>query len=65
MSKEQMIQQIRDRNRTAKHDYLVHFSEEALEQYLSRLTTISGHRGRGSGWVRNTTSPAVITRAAH
>ncbi|WP_145080865.1 hypothetical protein [Poriferisphaera corsica] len=64
MSKEQMIQAIRNRNRTAKPEYLGHFDEQDLQQYLARLTSIHGRRGRESRWVRNTTSPAVITRIA-
>ena len=65
MSKEQMIKAIRNRNRTAKEEYLGTFTEEALQQYLNRLTCVLGQRGRNSRWIRNTTSPAVITRLAH
>ncbi|QQE10105.1 hypothetical protein JD969_11320 [Planctomycetota bacterium] len=64
MSKEQMIQAIRNRNRTAKPEYLGDFTESDLQQYLMRLTSVHGRRGRNSRWIRNTTSPAVITRIA-
>ena len=64
MSKEQMIQAIRQRNRSAKMEYLVGFNEDALQTYLQRLTNVVGHRGRNSRWVRQTTSPCVCTRVA-
>jgi len=63
MSKQQMIDLIRQRNRSASSDFLVKFDEEALRTYLRRLTTVQGHRGRSSVWVREGVSPASITRA--
>lgn len=64
MSKLRMIEQIRVHNRSARTDFLTHFDEEALKQYLARLTHLSGRRGRTSVWVRQAEGPAVITRAA-
>ena len=63
MSKQQMIEMIRQRNRSASSEFLVKFDEEALRTYLRRLTTLHGHRGRASTWVRQGISPASITRA--
>lgn len=63
MSKQQMIEQIRERNRSASNDFLVKFDEEALQNYLQRLTTLQGHRGRSSVWVRKGIAPASVMRA--
>lgn len=63
MSKQQMIELIRQRNRSASSEFLVKFDEEALQTYLRRLTTLQGHRGRSSIWVREGIAPASITRA--
>lgn len=63
MSKQQMIDLIRQRNRSASNEFLVKFDEEALQTYLRRLTTLQDHRGRASVWVRQGIAPATITRA--
>lgn len=63
MSKQQMIEQIRERNRSASNEFLVKFDEEALRTYLRRLSTLQGNRGRSSVWVRTGISPASMTRA--
>ncbi|GAB4107944.1 MAG: hypothetical protein Kow00105_12670 [Phycisphaeraceae bacterium] len=63
MSKQQMIELIRQRNRSASSEFLVKFDEEALSNYLRRLTTLQGHRGRSSVWVRQGANPASVTRA--
>ena len=63
MSKQQMIDLIRQRNRSASSEFLVKFDEEALQTYLQRLTTLQDHRGRASVWVRQGIAPATITRA--
>ncbi len=62
MSKLQIIEAIRNRNRTANQEFLISFDERALANYLERLTTINGQRGRGSRWVRQGDTPAVVTR---
>ena len=64
MTKQQTIELIRQRNQSASAEFLTHFDERSLETYLRRLATVSNHRGPRSRWVRETTSPAVTTRAA-
>ncbi len=62
MSKQQMIEMIRERNQSASNDFLVKFDEEALRNYLHRLTSLQGRRGRTSVWVRTGIAPASVTR---
>lgn len=62
MSKQQMIDAIRQHNRSAEAEFLIEFNEVALKNYLERLTTIHGRRGRASVWVRTGETPAVVTR---
>ncbi|MFW5682320.1 MAG: hypothetical protein ACOC1G_04880 [Phycisphaeraceae bacterium] len=64
MSKLRMIEQIRMHNRSARTDFLTHFDEAALKQYLARLTHLHGRRGPTSVWVRESQNPAVVTRTA-
>lgn len=64
MTKQQTIDMIRQRNHSASAEFLTRFDEQSLDTYLRRLSTVCDHRGRNSRWVRNTTSPAVTTRAA-
>lgn len=63
MSKQQMIEAIRQHNRSAPDTFLGTFNEKALESYLRRLTTVQGRRGRGSVWVREADTRAIVTRA--
>ena len=63
MSKQQMIERIREHNRSASSEFLVKFDEEALSTYLRRLTTLQDHRGRSSVWVRKGIAPASVMRA--
>ncbi len=63
MNKQEMIEQIRSRNRSASVEFLVHFDEKALTSYLNRLTRVNGHRGRDSVWVRESESRAIVTRS--
>ena len=63
MSKQQMIERIQKTNRGAKREFLEAFDEPALRQYLRRLDTVLGRRGKGSVWVREGHSPAIVTRA--
>ena len=58
MSKQQMIELIQQRNRTARPEFLMKFEEPALRDYLERLTVVLGRRGRGSVWVRQGRTPA-------
>jgi len=62
MNKRQMIEQIRQRNQSASDEFLLGFDEGALEQYLERLTSVVGHRGKDSVWVRSSEAPAVVAR---
>jgi len=57
-----MIDAIRRQNRSAAVAFLTAFDEQALENYLKRLTRVHGQRGRSSIWVREGKSPAVVTR---
>jgi len=63
MSKSQMIELIRTKNRSANTEFLSGFDEASLQSYLRRLTELQGHRGRQSIWVRQTQQPAVVFRA--
>lgn len=60
MSKQQVIEQIRQTNRGVKAEFLAGFDEAELNRYLRRLTEVLGHRGPGSVWVREANSPAVV-----
>jgi len=64
MSKAQMIDAIRQHNRSAEAEFLTSFDEPTLQSYLDRLTRLSNHRGPSTSWVRTGASPAIITRAA-
>ena len=60
MSKQQIIEAIRQHNRSAEVDFLISFDEQALRTYLQRLQTLVG--GRGSVWVQQGETRAVVTR---
>jgi len=62
MSKQQIIEAIRQYNRTANQDFLTTFDAQILESYLRRLTFIQGRRGPSSIWVRQGDTSAVVTR---
>lgn len=62
MSKQQVIEAIREQNRSAATEFLIHFNEQELQAYLSRLTQVNGHRGRMSIWVRQSDARSVVTR---
>ncbi|MFN3166536.1 MAG: hypothetical protein ACE37H_05675 [Phycisphaeraceae bacterium] len=62
MTKQQTIDLIRQRNHSASAEFLTRFDERSLDAYLRRLSTVCNQRGRGSRWVRETTSPAVTAR---
>ncbi len=64
MNKQELIEHIRQRNRSVSDEYLVRFNEKALQSYLDRLTHVVGRRGRDSRWVRQSDGPAVVTREA-
>ena len=62
MTKQQTIDLIRQRNHSASTEFLTRFDERSLDVYLRRLSTVCDNRGRGSRWVRQTTSPAATER---
>ncbi len=62
MSKQQLIEAIRERNRSASEDFLVGFDVGALNNYLSHLDYQSGPRGRDAMWVRTGETPAIVAR---
>ncbi|MFW6060103.1 MAG: hypothetical protein ACODAQ_07965 [Phycisphaeraceae bacterium] len=62
MSKHEMIEAIRERNRSAKPEFLLSFDEQTLQSYLQRLTHLANHRGRESVWTRDGASRSVVTR---
>ena len=59
MSKTDLIAAIREHNPSADEHFLNAFNEPTLQTYLDRLTKLQGHRGRGSTWIRQATTPAV------
>jgi hypothetical protein len=62
MSKQQLIEQIRQKTRGVPADFLETFDEPTLQQYLNRLTRVMGRRGRDSVWVRDGGAAAVASR---
>lgn len=58
-SKQQIIEAICEHNRSAAREFLINFEERALENYLTRLTTLQNHRGRTSIWVRPASNRAI------
>lgn len=62
MSKLEIIEAIRLKNRTADQAFLVAFDTRTLASYLKRLTTIQGRRGPSSRWIRQGDTAAVVTR---
>jgi hypothetical protein len=61
MKKEQLIEAIRNFNRSVQHEFLSGFPECELESYLRRLQQLLDHRGPGSVWVREGDTHAVVT----
>ena len=59
MSKQETIEAIRQCNPSAAEAFLSAFPENALQQYLLRLTQLKDHRGRDSRWVRPDITPAL------
>ena len=61
MSKQQTIEAIRKRNPTAAPEFLIGFSQQALDSYLRRLTKICGQRGPHTVWRRQSKAAIVAT----
>jgi hypothetical protein len=58
MSKHELIDAIRQQNRTASEQFLRGFDEPALKAYLSRLSLGRKRGTRESVWVRPAAEPA-------
>jgi hypothetical protein len=63
MSKQQLIEAIREHNRSASDDFLVSFDETALTNYLNHLQFKTSPRGVNSRWIRTGETPAVVSRS--
>lgn len=59
MSKHEMIDAIRQHNRTASVPFLMTFNDADLATYLRRLSLTNQ---RGSAWVRESSEPAITVR---
>lgn len=64
MSKQQMIEAIRQVNRSASDVFLDAFEQPQLDRYLRRLCEVHNHRGSTSRWVREPETPAIVSRMA-
>ncbi len=62
-SKQQIIDAIRQHNRSAAQDFLINFEERALQIYLKRLTQLQNNRGPDTTWVRHSGTRAIATLA--
>jgi hypothetical protein len=62
MSKHELIDHIRRHSRGIDEAFLMRFDVPQLDAYWRRLSTLEGHRGRDSRWVRESTSMAIVTR---
>lgn len=61
-SKERLIEDIQEHNRSAHREWLELFDVDALRRYLEHLRWTLEPRGRHSFWVRQGDSPAMMTR---
>lgn len=64
MSKQELILAIRQQNASATEEFLMHFDERQLTQYLDHLHTVHTPRGATSMWIRERDTPAVVGYAA-
>ena len=64
-TKREMIEAIRERNRSAEPEFLSSFDEPTPASYLQRLTHLANRRGRQSVWVRDGSTRSVVTRIPH
>ena len=62
MSKQQLIEAIRNHNKSASVDFLYDFTETDLIKYLHHLRYINRPRGKYSVWVRPGDTAAIVTR---
>ncbi len=62
MSKQELIDTIRQHNPSADAQFLTGFDESALDRYLGHLLHRLAPRGAASMWVRPGDSHAITTR---
>ncbi|MHB1157946.1 MAG: peptidoglycan binding domain-containing protein [Phycisphaerales bacterium] len=62
MSKQQLIEAIRQFNRSVTQEFLITFNEEALNQYLHHLKYRVEPRNPQNVWVRAGDTAAIVTR---
>jgi hypothetical protein len=62
-SKNELIERIRQINRSADHEWLARFDDQKLFDYLEHLQLLMEPRGRHSRWQRRGDSPAVVASA--
>lgn len=62
LEKMQIIDAIRQINRSATLEWLGTFDDESLRRYLEHLQLTEEPRGRNSRWIRRDDSPAIMTR---
>lgn len=60
MSKQQLIEAIRQQNRSASEAFLVSFDESALNDYLNHLDFSKGPRNDRAIWIRTGETAAVV-----
>lgn len=63
MSKQELVEAIRDHNPSASSEFLLSFDEAALHHYLDHLEYRRQPRGRTAQWIRPGDSRAVVTRS--
>lgn len=63
MSKQELIETIRQHNPTAATEFLTGFDEQALDGYLRHLLHGRQPRGASSLWIRPAETPAIMTRS--
>lgn len=63
MSKQQIIEAIREHNPGAGTDFLARFDTAALFRYLDRLRYMNASRREKPMWIRFAETPAAVTRA--
>jgi hypothetical protein len=62
IEKTRLIASILELNPGAEVHWLERFEEKALRRYLDHLHYASEPRGRGSAWIRDGETPAVVGR---
>lgn len=62
LSKAQIIDAIQQVNRQVGAEWLFHFEQDALRQYLDHLQITMEPRGAASRWTRPGDTTAIVTR---